>query len=315
MKDTKSYVDSLFAGYEETGGLADFKEELLSNLNDKVADMIGKGLSEEEALKKAVSELGDISALADEISLRKKQEVIGEAYMDIKRYMKPPRVAAYVIFGVFLAFGIISAFIAFFAEGHFQGPLAFSPGSPGGEKSEFTAFFGVLFAFVPLSAAGLTWLGMTQELPALYPLSNKRALWYAAGTLVLTFGLLLLPLTYFSAGVYTEERAAGALGVLIPFALPPGGLLVFLGLTEKDRRKPWAKRSEEWEARFTGSLNAARFGVFSGAIWIGAAALFILFGFIAGFRYSWVAFLFAIAVQLCVQGVMMKDGKDKEVRS
>jgi len=52
--------------------------------------------------------------------------------------------------------------------------------------------------------------------------------------------------------------------------------------------------------------TAARFGMWSGAIWIFAAALFFLFGFIVGFRYSWVAFVFATAIQLVLQGFMAK---------
>jgi len=60
---------------------------------------------------------------------------------------------------------------------------------------------------------------------------------------------------------------------------------------------------------FSDPATSTRFGVFSGAIWIAAVALCILFGFIISFKYSWVVFLFAIAIQLCVQGLMMKNEK------
>jgi hypothetical protein len=54
---------------------------------------------------------------------------------------------------------------------------------------------------------------------------------------------------------------------------------------------------------------AGRFGMFSGAIWIFAAGLFILFGFLIGFKYSWPVFVFAIAFQLLLQGILYKPSK------
>jgi hypothetical protein len=61
----KELVDSLFEGYEQTAELADFKEELLSNLNDKLESLVKKGMDSETAFAKVSAELGDISALAD----------------------------------------------------------------------------------------------------------------------------------------------------------------------------------------------------------------------------------------------------------
>jgi len=46
--------------------------------------------------------------------------------------------------------------------------------------------------------------------------------------------------------------------------------------------------------------------LFSGAIWICAIGLFVLLGFIIGFKFSWLVFVFAIAFQLLVQGFMSK---------
>lgn len=42
MMDTQKYVDGLFSGYEETPALTDFKEELRSNLDDRIANLIKK---------------------------------------------------------------------------------------------------------------------------------------------------------------------------------------------------------------------------------------------------------------------------------
>jgi hypothetical protein len=46
----------------------------------------------------------------------------------------------------------------------------------------------------------------------------------------------------------------------------------------------------------------------SGAVWICAAGLFFLTGFLAGFRFSWLVFVFALAVQLVIRSLMIKPG-------
>ena len=114
--NTKDLVDSLFEGYEETAALADFKEELLGNLNAKIESLVKKGMETDAAFAQASAELGDLSALADELSLKKRMEAFEEGYMDIKNYMTSRRVAAYVIFGVLLLFCITAGLIAFFRQ-------------------------------------------------------------------------------------------------------------------------------------------------------------------------------------------------------
>ena len=103
------------------------------------------------------------------------------------------------------------------------------------------------------------------------------------------------------------------IAILIPFVLPGGGLLAFLVLTEKNRLKPWAKEFragvvKREMAMWNDPATAARFGMFSGAIWISAVGLFLLLGFTLGFKFSWLVFIFAVAIQLLVQGIMSKSG-------
>jgi hypothetical protein len=301
--DTKSYIDSLFSGYEETGTLRDFKEELQSNLNERIKSLIGKGADENAAFDKAVRELGDISVLADQISLRKKQEIFEDAYMGVRNYLKPARVAFYVAAGACFIMGIALALTVYFT---------------GEDQSAFDAFwepnkrqvsaFGVIMIFIPLSAAAFTFLGITQETASRYPRSIKRGLWYALSAAVLGVGIVLFPLTYFAA----DRGLMEAIASLIPFIIPGLSLLIFLILTEKDFRKPWVKERFEKEARASREMwrdpvTAARFGMVSGAVWIFAVGFFLLFGITIGFHFSWLAFIFAIAVQLLVHTLMLKN--------
>ncbi|MDR2482042.1 MAG: permease prefix domain 1-containing protein [Treponema sp.] len=308
--DAAAYVDSLFEGYEQTTALAEFKEELLSNFRAKIDSMVRKGMDEKAAFDRAASELGDLSALADEISLIKRREVFEDRYLDIRHYMKPLRVLGYIVCGVALVSGLIIAFMVYLEENWMRTPPDFiEPVFPYFVRpAEYLAgVFGVLLPFLTVSAAGFTFLALTQETSARYPMSWKRALWYALAAAALCFGLLLFPLTFFGAG--GKEGLIGALATLLPFALPAAGLLVFLGLTEKNRLKPWARERQADEVRQARGLFAdraaeARFGLLSGAVWIFAAALFFIVGFTAGFGFSWIVFIVAVGMECLLLALM-----------
>ena len=318
--NAKELVDSLFTGYEQTPATADFKEELLGNLNAKIESLTKKGMDKQAAFEKASAELGDISALADDLSLKKRKEVFEEAYMDIRNYMPVGRVIAYIIFSMAALFGIITAGIAYFAT---RGEM------PAGLS--LVSSFGTLIPFFTAAAAGFTFLGITQETASAYPLKKKRALWYTLAAGLIAFGITTAPVTLFSIsyGAAMPEfpglppglgsghlEIAGALGVLLVFTLPGAALLAFLVLTEKDQLKPWAKEFRSGTVKremkmWNDPAAAARFGLFSGAIWIFAIGLFIMLGFIIGFKFSWLAFIFAAAIQLVVQGIMSKPEASK----
>ena len=301
--NAKEFVDSLFKGYEETAALADFKEELLGNLNAKIESLVKKGMDANAAFTRASAELGDVSALADELSLKKRKEVFEEVYMDIRNFMNAKRVAGYVVFGGLALFGIITALIVLFSENWLDSGF------------NMAGVFGSAMPFLTAAVAGFTWLGLTQETASAYPVSKKRAAWYAAGAGLIVFGLLTIPIILFGGGLNGGGlEVLGAISVLIPFVLPGIGVLVFLGLTEKDRLKPWAKDFRDKAVKrememWSDPAAAARFGMFSGAIWVFAAGVFILLGFLIGFKFSWLVFIFATAFQLVVQGIMSKPGE------
>ena len=315
--NTKEYVQSLFSDYEETEGLKDFMEEIQSNLDARIASLVKKGLTEQDAFDKSCAELGDISVLAKDFSLKKRREVFEDAYMDVRKYMKGGRVAAYVIFGLVAVFGIIIAFISSYTVGgtlqSIQEDWIFGNEWPYGREISIVTFLGSLLVFLVTSISGFTFLVLTQETKSLFPMSKKRAAWYTVTAALISFGLILMALVYFSDGMtgFQAERVAAIAAIFIPFILPGGGLLAYLLLTEKNRLKPWAvsmrddtvkQEAKKWDDPAT----AGRFGMFSGAIWIFAAALFFLLGFLVGFKFSWIIFIFATATQLLVQGFMAK---------
>jgi uncharacterized membrane protein YozB (DUF420 family) len=323
--NTKDYIRSLFKDYEETEALKDFMEELQSNLDARIASLVRKGLSGDEAFARAAGELGDISVLAGELSLKRRQEVFEDAYMGIKKYMTPLRAAAYLFFGALLVFGAGFAVITSLAVAD----QVITEGAPAAELriARPAAAFGILLLFLTVSVSGLTFLGATQETAARHPLSPKRALWYTLAATLVVFGMIFFPLVYFTVHGAAEsgiDRSLtantpliGALTVTMPFCVSGLGLLVFLWLTEKNRLKPWAMKYRGAKIRETmeawnSPAGAARFGLFSGAVWIAAFGVFFVLGFRTGFRFSWLAFVFAAAVQLLIQGLMYKAKRPEE---
>jgi len=324
--NAKEFVDSLFNGYEETAALVDFKEELVGNLNAKIESLVKKGMDEEAAFAKASAELGDVSVLADELSLKKRKEVFEEVYMDIRNFMDAKRVTGYVVFGVLALLGIVIALITLFATkaAELNIVLDFIPRTRGinlAKHLDYTAFFSVIMPFMTAAIAGFTWLGLTQETASMNPMSKKRAAWYTLAATLISIGIFTMPIVFFSgklAGEIFNDLANGNLftlvpviGILIPFVLPGIGILVFLGLTEKDRLKPWAKDFRDKTVKrememWNDPVTATRFGMYSGAIWISAVGLFVLLGFLIGFKFSWLIFIFATAVQLLMMGTMTR---------
>jgi hypothetical protein len=226
--------------------------------------------------------------------------VIVERYLDIRRYLRLGRVLGYIVGGFSLFLGAVLALIFYLAEREHFGFT--SPAAPylAPPREYLAGVFAVLFPFFVLSAGGFCFLALTQESSARYPLGRKRALWYVLGVVLLAAGAVLAPMIYFGAA--EEGGLIGALVAFISLALPGAGLLCFLVLTEKNRLKPWAREREI----FAGPRAETRFGLFSAAIWIFAAALFFTAGFTAGFKFSWIVLIAAAGMECLLLALMSK---------
>ena len=291
MMNTQAYIDALFTDYEQNAALPDFKEELKNHLDERIADLAKSGAREMEAFDRATKELGDMSAAADEVSRRKKQEVLGEMYMRTRRYMSARRIALFVLCGALVCFGILVAVVSQLATGT---ALA-SIGTP------------LFFIGIPILA--LVFLTLTQESAVREAMGPKRALLYVAASALFLFGVFASLLTYFAVDTGLMEAVAG----LIPFALPGAAFGAFLILTEKDRSKPWvrARRAEYMKRereRFGNPAEEERFGLFSGALWIAAFAAFVPLTILFGFKFSWLAFAAALIGQMLVLARFTKPG-------
>jgi len=288
--DTRKYIDSLFSDYEETSALTDFKEELRSFLDERINTLVKSGMDEKDAFVKVTNELGDMSAVADEISLKKKQEILAEMYMKTRHYMSTWRIALYILCGTVLGFGVIIAVLSGFLSDDINAPL------------------GSLLIFGVIPILGFLFLGLTQETAVREAMGWKRALLYVLATGVVLFGVIIFIIVYFEDGAGLPY----AIATLIPFILPSLAFGAFLILTEKDRSKPWVKKQHEEymkrsQERFGDPAREERFGLISGALWIAAIAVFVLLTILFGLKFSWLSIVVALIGQMFIQAMLTKS--------
>ncbi|MCL2481025.1 MAG: permease prefix domain 1-containing protein [Spirochaetaceae bacterium] len=286
--NTQEYIDKLFLDYENDKTLSDFKEELESNLKDRISYLQSKGASEQDAREKATAELTDISEIAQQLSLKKRKEVFEDMYLGTRNYISTKRAILYVLFGGLLVLGIVLSVYSYL------------------QSNDPLAGLGTLILFVIIPVCGLSFMGLTQETARRYPLSWKRTLFYVVSIGAILFGLIIFSMMFF----ISETALSEAIVTLLPFALPGSLLLAFLVLTEKDHNKLWViKQQNEWMKKhgelYNNSKVAMKRGLLSGALWLFTIALVVTLGIIFGFKYSLSLFLFAIGGEVLIEFFMI----------
>lgn len=279
----KVYVDRLFADYENTSQLKDFKEEITVNLQERVKEFILEGLAEDAAFDKATAELGDITAIADDLGKKKRVEAIGEMYVGAAVPMSKKTAAGIAAATGLLLFGVLTGVITYFATDQL--------------------YVGIFGASIFITAAIVIYVfaGLVRETAYYYAMKEIRAAFYALACGMMVFGIFI------AAGLLAMRfEVLGSLGAILVFVCPSICALIFLFATEKSRYKPWFKAMMEeesgkymhYENVQVDSVKATKFGVQSGGLWILAIALFITLGFLIGWKFSWLVFLFALAIQV-----------------
>lgn len=288
--ELRNFIDNAFDKYEDSPELIDFKEELLTNLHDRLKSLEKSGLKRIEALREIEIEFADINKIADEMSLDKKKEIFEVQYMSFRHFITKPRAAIYTILGMLSIFGMIM----------------------GGGSFLITGKVAVLTSALLLFAAalaGLTYMGLTQETSTRNPMRPLRAAIYAIATFVLLYGVLLVPKSVLNETISLEN----ALAILIPFALPSIGVLSFLMITESEHRKSWvlkeAEKQNEWAKNFESSGNAQTFGIITAGIWILAIGASILLLILQLWIYSWIPLVVAFALMMFFLAHYMKKSE------
>jgi hypothetical protein len=67
MKKIEAHIDRLFRGIPDSRRKSEMMQEISDNLDEKVADLISQGKTEDEAVKKAMEDFGDIDDIRREL--------------------------------------------------------------------------------------------------------------------------------------------------------------------------------------------------------------------------------------------------------
>jgi hypothetical protein len=298
MKE-KTYVDRLFAGYEETPAIKDFKEEIAVNLGERVRGLIAKGLDEKQAFEQAAAELGDITAIADEVGKNKRKEAIGQMYMNARIPFTKKTAGGLTAATGLLMLAVGLALITFFSE------------------AGDTAFYYVSVVLLTAACGFFTYFGLLQETAAHYAMGEKRALAYGC---VCAAGVLAAGLATVTFLVDGFEFSA-ALAVKTVIILPAICVLIFLLLTEPKRQKPWLKAmieqgientfafNHEFSHDMINPMKAIRFGIMSGGLWVFSIAIFLTLGMLWAWEYAWLIFPFTLAIQVFMVAMIFEKKK------
>lgn len=206
----KKYLDQLFSGVGATQELFELKEELATNLKEKIADYESRGMNRDEAFKEAVISMGDLSGLVEDMRKLGQEQAKKSVYTSMTSRIS----TAGIVVGVLLIlFGLLTTASLFFMGLDLvgtTGPLV----------------------FVVLGGAIVTYSYLTRETSTKYAMGKARAIYYALAIGIILFSLYVA----LASGTATGEMFI-AISSFMVFFLVGVGLFLTLLLTGTDRRK------------------------------------------------------------------------------
>jgi hypothetical protein len=286
MKDKiKNYVDGLFEDIPDNQQLRELKEEISANLLEKVNDFAAKGNSEEIALNKAVSSLGDMSELVD--SLRKASRENGNPDKYRTFPLDKKQVIGYVTASAVFLFGIMVGAIVYLRQRDLVLALTY------------------LTPFILIAAPIFSYFGLIQETGHHYGMNHRRAISYSLAGEVLLLGIIAAGVMFFQ-----RQEPLMIFASFMPFAAISTIAFLYLGLTEKKRRKMGPGWEKQWIEYYSNPQTWAVKGAISGALWIFSIAVFFLISFTWGWKYSWIVFVVAVGLEVLMDAFFAAKKKN-----
>ena len=282
-------LDEAFAGIEPTADVQDLKEEIRFNLSARADELERSGLSPADAARRAVEELGDVRELVAEV--HEGQDATRGALPDHLRYRVRPR-PSFVVRTVVLSLVALAGLTVIVLDAFGLVPAAIG-------------WLWAVVAAIALTIGVVTADALRQETTTNYPLPTRRAIGFGGGT-----GLILAGLGVGWLVVQGLELSWLVLAAL----LAVGGivLLSYLGATKTNRHKPWVlHQTADFEDRFTQDpVSAARFGIYTAAIWVVAFTVFVVLSFTVGWAWSWLALVGGFVLMLTLLARMLFPPKE-----
>jgi hypothetical protein len=277
-------LDEAFAGVEQTPEAQDLKEEVRANLVARVDELEGSGRSPENAARTAIAELGDVRALLDPASGHT-ADTISAAYQRNHVRPKPGFVVRTVVLSLIAAACLVFFVLAALSVIALPLPALFALGA------------GVA---VPLGL--VTADALMNETTTNHPMPARRAAGYGSATFGV-LGALALGAVFAAHLDITPVVVAAALLLVLSVAG-----FSWLGATQTNRHKAWVRTAHASYPpnRFEQEPEvAARFGVYTAAIWIVTFAVMVVLIFTAGWWWAPVAFVAGLAAMMLLLGRMM----------
>lgn len=298
-------LDEAFLGVQMTPDAQDLKEEVRANLMARAAELEASGLPPTDAAIEAVAELGDVRDLlsedATDASAAPSSSVRGGApHEDFaalsQRYRVRPKPGFAVRTVVWAGVAVLGITLCVLSA------VGVLPIVLGGQ----IAFLG----FASTALGLLVGDSLSQETTTNHPMPQQRAGGYALATFLAAFGLGIGGLVW-AGSMPVWGIVFVALGVIASILL-----FAFLGSTQTNRHKAWTRHAHAHEPpnRFEREPEAAaRFGIYTVAIWILAFAAIAALVFTVGWWWAPVAFAAAFALWMFVLARML-FGPDKRAR-
>jgi hypothetical protein len=291
--DIHRLLDEAFAGVAMTPDAQDLKEEIRANLVARVDELEASGVAPAEAARRAIAELGDVRELLGEAdaapgasgSAGAMAETPQAAFLRHRVRPKPGFVVRVVVWSVLLVVGVTLAVLG--ATGVLPLPA------------------GPVILFLGIASTGLGLIvgdALAQETTTNHPMPTNRAGGYGLATFLALYGLGFGGLIALGA-LPMWCVVFAALGVIASIIL-----YAFLGATQTNRHKAWTRTShtELPPNRFEQEPEtAARFGIYTAAIWLVTFAVILVIGFTVSWWWAPLAFLGGLAVMMIVLARMM----------
>ncbi|QGU95951.1 hypothetical protein GOM49_13385 [Clostridium bovifaecis] len=239
---------------------------------EKINDLLASRINEDEAFNEAVSSLDDMDELVENLKRASKEKIEEDIFKTTALDKK--HIIAYIVAAEALLFGLMSTRIVYL------------------QSKEMISTLGTLMPFTMVSVVLFMYFGLTQETKHSYGMRLRRALMYCLATVLLMFGAFSTGFVYFSG-----QELFSVLATSMPFVIISVIVFIYLGLTEKNRRKMDEAWQKQWIQYYFGPQSMMIRGNISGALWIFSFAAFLLIGFTTGWKFSWIVFVVAIGFE------------------
>ena len=283
-------LDEAFAGIPTTPDVQDLKEEIRANLVDRVAELTAGGVAPDDAARRAVGELGDVRALVEE------GPGAPEAGAPRAEPRRVPPSSRYVA-GV-----VIASAVVLLAPASFVWVMTLADQGP-----DVRLYFPLVLGGVLLMGPAIGWIvgaSLARETATSFGMPRRRAVPYGFATAMLATGVIV------GGGAYLIFLSPFYLFLMMPLIVGGGAWLAYLVATQTNRHKPWVLEQARVHAAAANRFEqdpaaAARFGIYTAAVWVAAFVAFAVLGLTVGWAWSWLALVGGFVVMMLMLATML----------